>query len=88
MATHVSATEAARTFSDILNRVRYRGETFIVERGGEPICRIEPATVPSGKLSDVVRLMEAAQKLDDGWADAVERATKKQPKLPRDPWRR
>jgi hypothetical protein len=42
LESHISATEAARTFSDILNRVRYRGEAFVVERGGEPVCRISP----------------------------------------------
>ena len=30
----ISATEAARSFSELLDRVCYRGETFIIERGG------------------------------------------------------
>lgn len=38
----ISATRAARSFAEILNRVKYRGETFIVERNHEPVCRIEP----------------------------------------------
>ena len=42
MTTRVSATEAVRTFSDLLNRIRYRGEEFVVERAGEAVCRMTP----------------------------------------------
>ncbi len=38
----ISATEAARNLSDLINRVVYRGEQFLVQRGGEPVCRISP----------------------------------------------
>jgi hypothetical protein len=31
MTTHVSATKAVSTFSDLLNRIRCRGEEFVVE---------------------------------------------------------
>jgi antitoxin (DNA-binding transcriptional repressor) of toxin-antitoxin stability system len=41
-AKRISAADASRSFSEILNRVKYRGESFIVERNREPICRIEP----------------------------------------------
>src|SRR5450756_1030612 len=43
MSTRVSATEAVRTFSDLLTRIRYRGEEFVIERGGEPQCRMMTA---------------------------------------------
>jgi antitoxin (DNA-binding transcriptional repressor) of toxin-antitoxin stability system len=42
MATKVTATEAARRLSDLLNRARYRGERFTILRGGEEICEIVP----------------------------------------------
>ncbi|MFN0071262.1 MAG: type II toxin-antitoxin system prevent-host-death family antitoxin [Chloroflexota bacterium] len=38
--TKITATELARNLSDVLNRARYRGEHFIVERNGEPIVTI------------------------------------------------
>jgi prevent-host-death family protein len=41
-AVKISATEAARNFSGLINRVHYRGETFVVERGGEPVGKIVP----------------------------------------------
>ncbi len=40
--TRISATEASRNFSDILNRAQYRGESFEVMRAGEVVARIEP----------------------------------------------
>ena len=43
MTYRIGATEAARRFSDILNRVRYQRAQFVVVRGGEPICQISPA---------------------------------------------
>jgi hypothetical protein len=36
----VSATHAARSFSELLDRVCYRGESFVIERGGELVCEI------------------------------------------------
>lgn len=44
----VTATEAARGFSALLNAVERDGETFVVTRGGRVIARIEPAAGTSG----------------------------------------
>jgi len=38
----ISVTEAARNFSDCINRARYQGTTFIVHKGGKPVARIVP----------------------------------------------
>lgn len=89
MSTTVSATEAVRSFSDLLNRIRYRGEEFIVERGGEPVCRISPAA-PEKRLT----LKELAARLtnlpeaDVGFAAAVRNAARRQGRIPRSPWGR
>lgn len=42
MESHISATDLARRLGDILGRIRYRGESFIVERNGKPVARIGP----------------------------------------------
>jgi hypothetical protein len=39
-------------------------------------------------VSDLVRTLRAAPAPDDGYLDAVEHATRKQPRLPRSPWGR
>jgi prevent-host-death family protein len=40
----ISVTEAARNFSDCVNRARYQGVTFILHRNGVPVARIVPET--------------------------------------------
>ena len=42
MEYRISATELARRLGDILGRIRYRSESFIVERNGRPVARIGP----------------------------------------------
>jgi prevent-host-death family protein len=45
MQTHsISVTEAARNFSDCVNRARYQGVTFILHRNGVPVARLVPET--------------------------------------------
>jgi len=39
----ISATEAVRNFSELLNNVRYRGDHYTILRGGKPIAAIGPA---------------------------------------------
>jgi antitoxin (DNA-binding transcriptional repressor) of toxin-antitoxin stability system len=89
MATRVSATEAVRTFSDLLNRIRYRGEEFVVERGGEPICRMAPASVAKRlslrQLADLLRKLPSP---DAKFASDVRRAVKSQGRTPRSSWGR
>lgn len=44
--TEISTTELARQLSDFVNRVTWRGEEFIIMRGGKPVATLSP--VPSG----------------------------------------
>jgi antitoxin (DNA-binding transcriptional repressor) of toxin-antitoxin stability system len=89
MTTHVSATEAVRTFSDLLNRIRYRGEEFVVERAGEVVCRMTPAAPPKRlRLRDLASLLREIPKPDLGYASEVRRLTRGQRRLPPSPWGR
>ena len=88
MKSHISATHAARHFSDLLSRVRYRGEAFVVEREGEPICEIIPARPVARTVADLVRLLRSIPKPDDEYWDTVEGLTTYQPPLPPSPWLR
>jgi prevent-host-death family protein len=38
----IAATELARSLGDILARVKYRHDSFIIERNGTPIARVVP----------------------------------------------
>jgi len=61
MSTTITATELGKNLSDVLNRVRYRGERFTVARNGEPIAVLEPADVPSR-----ITLRDLAAQIGDG----------------------
>jgi antitoxin (DNA-binding transcriptional repressor) of toxin-antitoxin stability system len=84
----LSATEAARNFSELLNRVRYRGETFIIERGGEPICELRPAAPAAFSGADLVTLLRSLPPVDEDYLSAVEEIARAQPLLPDSPWER
>lgn len=73
MATKITATELARNLSDILNRVRYKGESFEVTRGGETIAEIKGAERKRATARDLIELLENGPKPDpDFWKDVEE----------------
>ena len=44
----ITATEASRSFADLLDAVEHRGETFTIVRRGRVIAQLEPARSVSG----------------------------------------
>ena len=74
METKITATELARNLSDILNRVRYKGESFLVLRGGETIAELIPTETKRSTLADLVDLLETGPKPDPEFWDDVEEA--------------
>jgi prevent-host-death family protein len=72
-AQKITATELARNLSDVLNRVRYRGERFVIERNGELIAVLEPSAKKSITLREFVEFWERLPKPDeDYWKDLEE----------------
>lgn len=89
MQTRVSATRAVRSFSDLLNRVRYRGEEFVIERGGEAICHMTPATpVRRTTGSELLAILRELPRPDRGFATDVREAVARQGRVPRSRWGR
>lgn len=82
----ISATEAARSFSELLDRVCYRGETFVIERGGEPVCEMSHVTPLRFTGVDFLTLLHSLPKPDPGYWNAVEDTTKQTPAIPESPW--
>ena len=73
METLVSATELARKLGDFLARVRYRRESFLVEKNGKPIARVIPAEgVEPVTLSHALAIWCGAGPRDPGFADDLE----------------
>jgi prevent-host-death family protein len=86
----ISATEAVRRFSEIINNVRYRGEQYTVVRGGQPVATIAPVAgpAPARRLGELPALVQALPRLapdDTSFTDDVLAATAAQPLMPRAP---
>ena len=64
----ITATEASRSFADLLDAVEHRSETFVIVRRGKVIARLEPARVASGaRATDVLR----RHRIDPAWSEEV-----------------
>jgi len=88
-AKTISAAKAARSFSEILNRVKYRHESFVVERNREPICRIEPVGQPKRLTTDnFAEFWKSLPRPDDQFADDLEAIHNTFKELPRSAWDR
>ena len=87
MNTTITATEAARRFSDLLNRVRYRGETFRIVRSGEEVAQLTAASPRSEtSLRTLVSKLQAERTNDPEFADDLERIQAEQPSLDEGLW--
>lgn len=74
METFVSATELARKLGDYLSRVRYRRESFVVEKNGKAVARVIPAEDPPPvSLSRALAIWCAAAPRDPDFADDLEK---------------
>ena len=81
----MTATDAARSFSDVLNRVA-DGEEIEIVRSGASVAMISP---PKSKLISAARFREliaAAPSPDAGFADDI-RVARESATAPEDPWR-
>lgn len=86
MEHRITATELARNVGDVLGRIRYRGDSFLVERNGEVVARITPAPgQPRMTVREAAALWRASADEDDDFASDLERVD--QDDLPpEDPW--
>jgi hypothetical protein len=89
-ARRVAASEAAKNFGALADRVRSERATYIVERGGVPVVRIEPVDVVRCTFRDLADWFTGREPLDSRYLDEVERMIKaaNTPAVPGDPWER
>jgi len=79
----LTATDAARKFSDVLDSVESEGETFVVVRRGRAVATIGPATAGTGRaLKAVLRRRQP----DPAWAGEL-RELREAVGPGTDPWR-
>jgi antitoxin (DNA-binding transcriptional repressor) of toxin-antitoxin stability system len=90
MSKITTVTEALRNFSDYVNRVAYRGERFILVRGGKAVAELSP--VKSGvRLGDLPEILASLPRLSEAeasaFAEEVDRAREElHSKELEDPW--
>jgi antitoxin (DNA-binding transcriptional repressor) of toxin-antitoxin stability system len=69
----ISATELARNLGDVLGRIRYRGDTFLVERNGDPVARVVPVVDrPTATAAEVLAAWSAEGPADPAFARDLE----------------
>lgn len=86
MELRISATELVRRLGDVLGRVRYRGDSFLVERNGAPVARIGPLAEASAcSLSEALVAWSEAAEPDPSFADDLERVASAD-RPPESPW--
>jgi prevent-host-death family protein len=79
----LSATDASRRFSELLDSVERSGESFVVMRHGRAVATIGPASGGAGKaLKEALR----ANRPDDAWAAEL-RELREGLEPETDPWR-
>jgi prevent-host-death family protein len=64
----ISATEAARRFSDVLDSVEHGRERYTIVRRGKAVAHLEP--ISRGRGSDVKEILRR-HRPDPGWAEEL-----------------
>ena len=86
MGTPVSATDLARNLGDYLARVRYRRESFVVEKNGKAVAQVVPADeVGAVSMSAAFSAWDSAAPPDPSFAGDLERVAAAD-RPPEDPW--
>ena len=86
----VTATDAAKNFGRLVDRVRDERATFIIERSGKPVAQIGPVERRQSTVADFVALFQNRPRLPEEYLRAVEKAVKwhNRPRVPPNPWAR
>lgn len=88
MEKHISATEAVRDFSEVLNTIKFNGIHYIIERSGKPIASMKPIDEEKKlkTLRELKLLLRKLPRLDDeleAFAEDLQNIWKDQPILPK-----
>ncbi len=87
MPKTITATDAVRSFSDILNSVKYRHESFTIIRGGKPAAALvpvesSPARKPLRELKAVLSNLPRLGKDAESFIHDIEEGIRMQPRVP------
>ena len=86
----ITATEAAKNFGALVDRVREERAVYVVQRGGKPVAEIGPAQRRAFTVRDFVEMARArpGPPLADEYVRAVDEgiAMLNRPQIPGEPW--
>jgi len=92
MTRTITATEAVRKFSEILNSIKYTGNDYTIMRGGKPVATICSAETHAkaltlGDLAGLVKSLPALGDEAERFKKDIKEARKRQPHMPeKDKW--
>ncbi len=86
----VSASDAAKNFGALVDRVRTERAEYIVERGGSPVVRVSPVAHLRCSVADLVEIFRSHAPADEDYLKAVEAGVSKlnKPSVPENRWAR
>src|SRR5262245_46300061 len=89
-ARTITATEAAKNFGRLVNRVSEERVVYTVERGGRPVAQIGPIDAPFSTIRDLKSWIHNHPMVDEEYLKAVEEAVARhnRPRVRRNPWER
>lgn len=91
----ISVTEAVRQFSDLINRVYYRGESVILTKGNKAVASIQPIQSEQNKqkkitVRELAEIFKSLPHLDPDDVDLFEKDIEEGKKMllppPENPW--
>ena len=84
MEKRISATQAVRDFSEVLNTIKFKGVHYIIERGAKPIAsmksideKTDPMTL--GQLKALLKKLPRLEEELDAFASDLEEISRNQP---------
>jgi antitoxin (DNA-binding transcriptional repressor) of toxin-antitoxin stability system len=86
MVSRISLNDANARLPDLVNRVKTHGDEFVIEQGGEALCRLTAVQPKRFTGADFIELMRTIEHPDPGFADDVEDAVRNQGTVPPSPW--
>jgi len=73
MRNRLTVTEAVRNFSELLGRVRFKGERFVLLKGGKPVAELVPTEAAAPlRLGELPAVLAGLPHLDPEDADRFE----------------
>ncbi len=87
MEKRISATQAVRDFSEVLNTIKFKGVHYIIERGGKPIASMKaidqkPDPMTLDELKTVLNKLPRLEEELDAFASDLEEISRTQPLMP------